>query len=233
MPTVPKRASSAGGEEGQEPPATLSLLTIALPVPVAWTVISPHRARKPGMKGISLWAPYPCSDLFLVLFSFLSSLWGFERLRKTASKVHRHPLACPRGSWGHSRLLWGDRQKSKQTWHPLRWDVLARDQGRDSLCSNVTTSIIAGKPSLWQHIINGGEAYLLFLIHIPPLKYDRMYPRKQCVPFKTFLVPFYFPGPLENIKRLFRDTSGERGQMPYVLVPRERNTNTFGGQSGV
>ena len=74
---------------------------------------------------------------------------------------------------------------------------------------------------------------MVFLIHIPPLKYDRMYPRKQCVPLKTFLVPFYFPGPLENIKRLFRDTSAERGQMPYVLVQREWNTNTFGEQSGV
>lgn len=51
---------------------------------------------------------------------------------------------------------------------------------------------------------------------------------KQCVPFITFLARFYFLGPLENIKRIFHDTSGERGHMPYVLVQQELNTNTFG-----
>lgn len=54
-------------------------------------------------------------------------------------------------------------------------------------------------------------------------------PRKQCVPFTTFLAHFYFLGPLENIKRMFHDASRERGHMPYVLIQQEQNTETFGG----
>lgn len=76
-------------------------------------------------------------------------------------------------------------------------------------------------------LLTGGEDMLLF-IHIYPSKYGRMSPHKQCVPLKTFLAPFYFPGPLENIKRLLWDTSEDRGQLPYVLVQRELNTNTSG-----
>lgn len=51
--------------------------------------------------------------------------------------------------------------------------------------------------------------------------------RKQCVPFTACLARFYFLGPLENIKRMFRDASRERGHMPYVLIQQEWNTKTL------
>lgn len=65
-------------------------------------------------------------------------------------------------------------------------------------------------------------------IQIHPSKYSRMDPRKQCVPFRTFLAGFCFPGPLATMKRMFHDISGERGQMPCVPVGRERIANTLG-----
>ena len=76
-PVLPKHASSqVGGKEGREPPETPCLLTTASLVPVAWLVINPHRARKPGTKGTSSQALYPSSDLVLAHFSFMSFLWG-------------------------------------------------------------------------------------------------------------------------------------------------------------
>lgn len=69
-----KTCKQSGGKEGREPPETPCLLTTASLVPVAWLVINPHRARKPGTKGTSSQALYPCSDLLLAHFSFVSFL---------------------------------------------------------------------------------------------------------------------------------------------------------------
>ena len=123
-----KTCKQSGGEESREPPKTPCLLTTALLVPVAWPVINPHRARKPGMKGTSSQALYPSSDLFLAHFSFVSFLWGLERLYKTGSKVCQHPSAHPKGSWGHWRQCYRDtggnrngpgRPQDGMCWHAL------------------------------------------------------------------------------------------------------------------
>ena len=124
-----KTCKQSGGEESREPPKTPCLLTTALLVPVAWPVINPHRARKPGMKGTSSQALYPSSDLFLAHFSFVSFLWGLERLYKTGSKVCQHPSAHPKGSWGHWRQCYRDtggnrngpgRPQDGMCWHRIR-----------------------------------------------------------------------------------------------------------------
>ena len=120
-------------------------------------------------------------------------------------------------------MLWGDRRKPKWTWQVLGWDVLT--QNREGC--DVTAPVGAGNPPLRQGSINRRGDLRLF-IHISPSKHGRTSPHKQCVPLKTFSAPFYFPGPLENIKRLSWDTSEDRGQLPYVLVQRELNTNTSG-----
>lgn len=121
-------------------------------------------------------------------------------------------------------MLQGDKWKLKWAWQAPGWDVLTQNQGRDAMPPH---------PPLQETLpcdtsLSAGGVDLVSFIHIRPSKYGRMSPHKQCMPLKTFLAPFYFPGPLESIKRSLQDTSEERGQLPYVLVQRELKANTSG-----